>query len=94
MSDLDIQLNREAGRFEAVVEGHSCVLDFTLEGDVVSMNHVGVPEAVGGRGIAGQLTRHALDWAGDQNLKVRARCPYVAAWIERHPEYQELLGNL
>ncbi|WP_376695400.1 GNAT family N-acetyltransferase [Wenzhouxiangella sp. EGI_FJ10305] len=91
MSDLDIKLDREAGRFEAVIEGHSCVLDFTMEDDAVSMNHVGVPKAVGGRGIAGQLTRHALDWADDQNLKVRARCPYVAAWVERHPEYQRLL---
>ncbi|WP_376693508.1 GNAT family N-acetyltransferase [Wenzhouxiangella sp. EGI_FJ10409] len=91
MSELDIQLDREAGRFEALVEGHSCVLDFTIDGEVVSMNHVGVPEAVGGRGIAGQLTRHALDWAKDQDLKVRARCPYVAAWIERHPEYQRSL---
>ncbi len=91
MSDLDIQLDRGAGRFEALVEGHSCVLDFSIDGDVVSMNHVGVPKAVGGRGIAGQLTRYALDWADEKNLRVRARCPYVAAWIERHPEYQELL---
>lgn len=91
MSDLDIQLDREAGRFEAVVEGHSCVLDFTVDGDVASMNHVGVPQAVGGRGIAGILTRHALEWAGEQGLKIRARCPYVSRWIERHPEYRTLL---
>lgn len=92
MSDLDIQLDRNAGRFEAVVEGHSCFLDFTLDGDVASMNHVNVPKAVGGRGIAGKLTRHALDWAGEQGLKVRARCPYVASWIERHPDYEKLLA--
>ncbi|NBB93501.1 MAG: N-acetyltransferase [Gammaproteobacteria bacterium] len=91
MTDLDIRLDLDAGRFEAVVEGHSCVLDFTREGKVVSMNHVGVPKAVGGRGIAGQLTRHALEWADEQGLEVRARCPYVARWIERHPEYQRLL---
>ncbi|MEE4304746.1 MAG: GNAT family N-acetyltransferase [Wenzhouxiangella sp.] len=91
MSELDIRLDRDAGRFEAVVEGHSCVLDFTIDDDVVSMNHVGVPKAVGGRGIAGRLTRHALDWAREQGLQVRARCPYVARWIERHPEHQNLL---
>lgn len=91
MSDLNIELDQEAGRFEAIVEGHSCVLDFTLDNEVVSMNHVGVPKAVGGRGVAGQLTRYALDWTEAQGLKVRARCPYVARWIERHPEYQKLL---
>lgn len=91
MSDLNIQLDREAGRFEAVVEDNTCVLEFTIDGNVISMNHVGVPEPVGGRGIAGQLTRHALDWADGQGLKVRARCPYVARWIERHPEYKKTL---
>lgn len=92
MTDLDIRLDREAGRFETVVEGHSCVLEFTQDDNVVSMNHVGVPDPVGGRGIAGQLTRNALEWAGEEGLKVRARCPYVARWIERHPEYQKLLA--
>ena len=92
MTDIDIQLDEEAGRFLAVVEGQDCVLDFTRQDDVVSMNHVGVPSPVGGRGIASRLTRHALDWASDQGLKVRARCPYVAAWIERHPEYRRLLA--
>lgn len=91
MNDLHIQLDREAGRFEAVVEGHSCVLEFEIEGGLISMNHVGVPEAVGGRGIAGELTRYALDWAEAQGLEVRARCPYVARWIDRHAEYRRLL---
>jgi predicted GNAT family acetyltransferase len=91
MSDETIRLDLQAGRFEKIVEGHSCVLDFTLGDGVASMNHVGVPEAVGGRGIAGQLTRHALDWARTEGLRVRARCPYVARWIERHPGYQGLL---
>ncbi|HSH27712.1 MAG TPA: GNAT family N-acetyltransferase [Wenzhouxiangella sp.] len=92
MSDLDIQLDRDAGRFEAVVEGHSCYLDFTLDGEIVGMDHVNVPKAVGGRGIAGKLTRHALDWASEQGLKVQAHCPYVASWIKRHPEYEKLLA--
>ena len=92
MSELDIRLDRDQGRFHTVVEAQTCVLNFTLDDDVVSMDYVGVPRAVGGRGIAGALTRHALDWAAAQDLKVRARCPYVARWIERHPDYQELLA--
>ena len=92
MSDIDIQLDEDDSRFHALVDGHYCVLDFTRQDDIVSMNHVGVPDPVGGRGIAGQLTRHALDWADARGLKVRARCPYVAAWIKRHPEYERLLA--
>jgi len=72
------------------VEGETCVLEFTRSGDVVSMNSVRVPDAVGGRGLAGQLTQHALDWARSESLKVKPVCPYVKTWIQRHPEYQDL----
>src|SRR5690625_7676105 len=75
--------NEDAGRFEIEVEGHRGVLEYTLEGDIASMNHVGVPKAIGGRGIAGDLTRHALDWAESNGYRVRDRCPYVARSEER-----------
>lgn len=91
MNELSIQLNSEKGRFETTVEAHLCVLDFTLDGDVVSMNHVGVPDAVDGRGIAGALTRYALDHAREQGWRVKPNCPYVKSWIERHPDYKTLI---
>lgn len=89
---MDIRLNIEQGRFETVVEGQLCVLEFVLDGKVISMNHVGVPESVGGRGIAGVLTRHVLDHSRAEGWQVVPNCPYVKNWIERHPEYQELVG--
>ncbi len=91
MGESEIRLELEAGRFSAVVEGETCVLEFTRSGDVVSMNSVRVPDAVGGRGIAGQLTQHALDWARSEDLKVKPICPYVKTWIKRHPDYQDLI---
>lgn len=94
MADEPIRLNQEAGRFETTVEGHLCVLDFELEGNLIAMNHVGVPDAVGGRGIAGRLTRHALDHARANNWRVEPNCPYVAHWIERHPEYRDLVARI
>ncbi len=87
-----IELDMNNQRFVAVVDGHECQLHFTQQDDVASFNSVQVPEAVGGRGIAGHLTRHALDWAREKDLKVIPRCPYVARWIERHPDYAELVA--
>lgn len=88
-----IELDSAAERFVLTVDGHACELGFHREGSVLSLNHVRVPEAVGGRGLAGELTRHALDWARDHHLKVRPVCPYVAHWIERHADYQNLLSS-
>jgi predicted GNAT family acetyltransferase len=88
----DIQLDENAGRFSLVVDGQTCVLEFVREDDVVSMNSVRVPEAVGGRGIAGELTRFALDWARAEKLTVLPLCPYVSKWIKVHQEYRDLLA--
>ncbi len=46
-----------------------------------------------GQGIAGAITRHALDYSREQGWKVIPRCPYVVAWIKRHPEYQDLVAG-
>ena len=90
--DQTIELNLSEQRFVTRVEGRECSLAFTLKDKVASFNSVTVPEAVGGRGIAGHLTRHALDWARSQGLQVRPVCPYVAQWIQRHPDYAELVA--
>ena len=91
MSETEIRHRPDEGRFETVVEGHVGTLDYTRDGDVVSMDSVRVPDAIGGRGIAGELTRHALDHAREQGWRVVPRCPYVRKWIERHPGYADLV---
>ena len=88
-----IQLEKDRNRFSLEVEGTTSVLEFSIDGKVASFNSVRVPDAVGGRGIAAQLTQHALDWARAESLKVKPVCPYVAKWIERHPDYQDLVDG-
>ena len=55
--------------------------------------HTEVPAAYAGRGVAARLAAGALDDARSRGLRVRALCPYVAAYIERHPEYRDLLAD-
>lgn len=90
--DEPIELDSGNQRFVAIVDGHECRLEFSLNDQIASFDSVQVPKAVGGRGIAGDLTRHALDWARAKHLKVIPRCPYVARWIERHPDYADIVA--
>lgn len=87
--------NTPRNRYECTEDGVLCVLDYELRdaGATLAILHTGVPQAVGGRGLAGELTRAALDDARAQGLKVLPLCSYAAAWIRRHPEYQDLLGT-
>ena len=77
-------------RFSTVVDGHLCVLTYQLNGKIATFVHTGVPEAVGGRGIAAALTKFSLDTARAAGWQVIPRCSYVDVYIRRHPEYQEL----
>ena len=82
----------QSQRFEMIVDGHTCLLEYSSVPSGVRFDSVRVPEAVGGRGLAGTLTRWALDWARSKDLKVQPACPYVAAWIQRHPDYADVLA--
>ncbi len=79
-------------RFTIVVDGVEAELDYQLRGDQLVIAHTGVPEAIGGRGIASDLVRAAFEYAREAGLKVRPACSYAAAWAERHPEYSQLLA--
>lgn len=87
-----IEHNPSLQRFQVQVDGVACVLEYQRDGRVMAIIHTGVPAAVGGRGVAAALTRAALDTARREGWKVRPQCSYAAAWLHRHPEYQDLLA--
>ena len=88
---LEIRHLPESGRFEATVEGLRCELDYRLSPGRMHITHTGVPRPLEGRGIAAALVQHGLAWAREQGLKVDPVCSYVAVYLRRHPEWQDLL---
>lgn len=89
---LSIQHNASQQRFEVTIDGVLCVCDYRIHGQVVSFTHTLVPPAVGGRGIAAALVEAALAWASAQGLKVHPACSYVATYMKRHPQFQDLMA--
>ncbi len=90
---LSVSHNQAGQCFEAVVDGHRCVVDYMLRDDVMTVTHTGVPDAVGGRGIAAELTKFVLDAATQAGWKLNPACSYTAAYVRRHPEYFNLLNK-
>lgn len=88
---MDIHHDCTARRFEATVDGHRCEVDYQLADNVMTITHTGVPAAVGGRGLAGELVAAAFAAARAAGWKVHPACSYAAGYAQRHPELADLL---
>ena len=90
--DLVVRDAPEASRYEARVDDRLAGASFYERvGNVVVFTHTEVDTAFEGQGVGGRLVRGALDDVRRQGGQVVARCPFVRAWLERHPDYQDLV---
>ena len=88
---LAIDHQPEARRFAADVGGKTAYITYReLDGRLLELDHTYVPREFRGTGIASQLTVRALEHARERGWRVVPSCPFVAAYIERHPEYRDL----
>jgi predicted GNAT family acetyltransferase len=89
--EITVTDNRAAGRYQTEINGFVALADYELEPDRIIFTHTEVPEALSGGGVGGKLARFALDDARARNLAVIPLCPFIAAYIRRHPEYLDLV---
>lgn len=79
-------------RFELVEEGKLAFAEYRQEGGVLLLPHVEAHPDLRGKGAAGRLMEGLLDLVRERGLKVRPICGYAAAYIQRHPQYQDLMA--
>ena len=86
----NIVLNEATHRFEWTVDGHTAYEVFERFPGGIAYLHTIVPKALEGRGVGSRLVRHILDYAVQNQLKVRPDCSFVKAYIDKHSEYQSI----
>jgi len=83
---------KNANRFEVLLEnGQTAYLNYNEFNNSLNLSHTYVPKSFEGKGIAAAIVKFALDYARKNNLSIIPSCPYVAAYIERHPEHRDLV---
>jgi uncharacterized protein len=87
----DVVNNNAQHRYELAVDGHIAASHYEIADGVITFVHTEVPPELGGKGIGSKLVKGALDQVRADGLKVTAQCPFVQAWIDKHPEYADLL---
>ena len=78
-------------QFRTEQDGHLAVVEYELSGNIMTITHTLVPEAIGGRGIAGELNQAALEHARSAGWIVVPGCSYTQSYIRRHPRFQDLV---
>lgn len=93
--ELQVTRNDAEQKFEAMINGQSAFVAYTLAPgeNVITFTHTEVPTELEGQGIGGKLARAALDYARNQQLHVRPLCSFMATYIRRHAEYQDLVSH-
>ena len=87
----DVIDNQARHRFELAIDGHIATSEYSVQDGVISFVHTEVPEALAGRGVGSKLIKGALEQVRGRGLKVLALCPFVKGYVEKHPEYADLL---
>jgi predicted GNAT family acetyltransferase len=92
-AEIAVVHNPDAQQFEVRLGSELAVCAYNRHADVLDIHHTEVPEALGGRGLAGLLVAATLAWARKQGLRVRPTCSYAAGYMARRPETRDLLAS-
>jgi uncharacterized protein len=80
--------NRYEARIDGTIVGAS---QYELTADTIVFLHTVVAQEYEGQGVGSAIARYALDDARARGLGVRPLCPYIRGWLQRHPDYADLI---
>jgi predicted GNAT family acetyltransferase len=89
---VEVVDNVELGRFEMAVGDEVAFLKYRRFKNQLDLVHTEVPTALRGRGVATRLVRAVLDKARAEGASIIPTCPFVKAFVEKHPEYRSLVS--
>jgi uncharacterized protein len=90
--DIEVRDNADRHRYEATVDGELAgFTTYRLRPGLIEFAHTHVEEASEGRGVGSTLIREALEDVKRRGLAVLPFCPFVRSYIQRHPEYVDLV---
>lgn len=89
----DLRDNTERHRYELEIDGHVAYIVYRRHDGTITLVHTEVPKELGGRGVGSTLVRQVLEAVRAAGLKVVPLCPFVDAWMKKHPEFDDLLAT-
>lgn len=89
----EVKDNAALSRYELDVGGEIAVAVYQMRDGQRVFTHTEVPKSLSGQGVGSALARGALDDARARGMTVVPLCSFIAGYIKRHPEYQDLVAE-
>jgi len=87
----DVIDNIAEHRFEVRLDDDVAFAEYRLKPGQIVLPHTVVPPAFEGKGVASALARYAFGQARARGLTVIPTCPFMAGWVKKHPEAQDIV---
>lgn len=90
---LKLVNNQEKARFELEVDGYVAFIDYKIKGEKIYLIHTEVPAELAGKGVGNAIVLKTLKFVQDKGYSLVPLCPFVAAYIKRHPEWEAIVAH-
>jgi len=91
--DAQVVDNPDQNRFELAVDGSVAVAQYRVADGRMILTHTEVPHELSGRGIGSRLAQGVFESLCAKGMRVVAECPFMAAYVSRHPQFADLLDG-
>lgn len=91
MAEFQVVNNSAGNQFEIYQNSQVAYLKYDIEDSVITLIETQVPPSLEGRGIGSRLVKFGLDYARSVGLLVVLECSFARSYVQRHPEYQDLI---
>lgn len=92
--DSPLVLNEAKKRFELEVEGKTAFIEYILTNDnSMFLTHTEVPVALEGKGVGSAIVSKTLEYIKEKGYTLAPLCPFVAAYVKRHPDWKSILAK-
>lgn len=85
--------NEQLHRFEMTIHDDTAFIEFAEDNNILTFIHTEVPESLQGKGVGSAIIEKSLSYAKANGFGIKPICPFVHAYLKRHPEWNELLSK-
>ncbi|MFV0564419.1 MAG: GNAT family N-acetyltransferase [Flavobacteriaceae bacterium] len=92
-TNIPLVKNETKKRFEIEIDGHFAFINYGEFGSQIALVHTETDPELAGKGAASAVVEKTLNYLDEQGKSLLPFCPYVFAYIQKHPEWKRIVSK-